>query len=86
MNKFAIAVLDPKHKTFVIYVTALSINLNNEMQPLKKAWIVYLKANKVLTKVFCEYIDFAEVFLSKLVAKLSEYIRINNHAIELVND
>ncbi len=33
-----------------------------------------------------EYTDFADIFSSKLVAELSEYTRINNHAIKLVDD
>ena len=56
------------------------------MHPLKRAQIAHLKANKAFIKVFSKYADFANVFSSKLAAKLSEHIRINNHAIELVND
>ncbi len=33
-----------------------------------------------------EYADFADIFLPKLAAKLLEYTRINDHAIELVDD
>ncbi len=33
-----------------------------------------------------EYTDFADVFSPKLVAVLLEHTRINDHAIELVND
>ena len=38
------------------------------------------------TKVLSKYADFADVFSPKLAAKLSKYTRINNHAIELVDD
>ncbi len=33
-----------------------------------------------------EYANFANVFSLKLTAELLEYTRINDHAIELVND
>ena len=56
------------------------------MHPSKKAQIAYLKADKAPTKVLNKYADFADVFLPKLLAKLLKHTRINNHAIELVDD
>ena len=56
------------------------------MYPSKKAQITYLKADEVHTKVPSKYIDFANVFLSKLVVELAKYTRINKHARELVDD
>ena len=56
------------------------------MHLLKRGQIAYLKVNKALIEVLSEYADFANVFLSKLVAELSEHIEINNFAIKLVND
>ena len=56
------------------------------MHPLKKAQIAHLKANKTLIKVPNKYADFVDVFLPKLATKLLEYTRINNPAIELVDD
>lgn len=85
-KKFAIAVLDPENKAFVVYIVVLSINSSDKMYPLRKAQIAYLKADKAATKVPSKYIDFANVFLVKLATKLVEQIEINNHPIELVDD
>ncbi len=56
------------------------------MPPSKKAQIAYLKTNEAPTKVSSEYTDFAGVFLPKLAAKQPKHTRINNHAIELVDN
>ena len=56
------------------------------MHPLKEAQIAHLKADEVSTKVFSKYADFADVFSPKLAIKLSEYIKINNYAIKLVDN
>ena len=56
------------------------------MYPLKKAQIAYLKADKASTKVSSKYADFANVFLPKLTAKFLKHIKINDYAIELVDD
>ncbi len=42
--------------------------------------------DKALTKVPSKYTDFVDVFSPKLAVKLPEYTKINNHAIELVDD
>ena len=58
----------------------------DKMHPSKNAQIAHLKADEVSTKVPSQYTDFVDVFLPKLAAELSKYMRINNHAIELVDD
>ncbi len=52
----------------------------------KKVQIAYLKVDKVITRVFSEYTDFGDVFLPKLTVKPPKHTRINNYAIELVDD
>ena len=52
----------------------------------KKAQIAHLKIDKALTKVSSKYTNFLDIFLPKLDAKLLEYMVINNHVIELVDD
>ena len=47
---------------------------------------MHLKVDKALIKVFSKYINFVKVFLLKLALKLLKYIRINNHAIKLVDN
>ena len=85
-KEFVITTLDPEYKTFTVHMIALSINLNNEIHLSKRAQIAYLKADKAPTKVLSKYIDFADIFLLKLAIEFSEYMRINNHIIKLLND
>ncbi len=56
------------------------------MHPSKMAQIAYLKVDEAATEVSSEYADFADIFSPKLAVELSEYTRINDHAIELVDD
>ena len=56
------------------------------MHPLKRAQIGHLKANEALTKIPSKYADFADVFSPKLAIELSKYTKINDHAIEFVDD
>ena len=56
------------------------------MHPLKRVQIAHLKADKAFTKVSREYANFVKIFLPKLAAKFSKYIKINNHAIKLKDD
>lgn len=50
------------------------------------AQITCLKANKVFTSVPSKYANFADVFSENLAAKLPKHTKINNHAINLVED
>lgn len=77
-----------RYEVFIVYIAALNISfdLGNNVYPSKKAQIAHLKINKVLTKVFSKYTDFEDIFLPKLIIKLPEHTRINNYAIELVDD
>ena len=81
-----VAALDPEHEVFVIHIAALSMDLNNEVHPSKRAQIAHLKADKVSIKVPNKYADFVDVFSPKLAAKLSEHTKINNYIIKLVDD
>ena len=56
------------------------------MHPSRKVQIAHLKADEALIKVPNKYTNFVNVFLSKSVVKFSKYIKINNHAIELLDD
>ena len=85
-NKFVIAIFHLEHKSFIVYIAALSVDSNDKIHLSKKALIVYLNADKAPTKVASEYIKFADVFLPKLATKHPDYMRINDHAIELIND
>ena len=85
-KKFAAATLDPEHEAFVVHIAALSVDLGDEVHPSKRAQIAHLKADEALTKIPSKYADFADVFLPKLAAKLSEYTEINDYTIKLMND
>ena len=85
-KKFATTAFDPEHEAFVVHVAALSIDSGDEMHPLRRAQIAHLKANKAPSKVPSKYADFADVFSLKLAAELLEHTRINDYAIELVDD
>ncbi len=85
-KEFAVAAFDSKHKAFVVYIVALSVDLNDEIHSSKKAQIAYLNVDEVSTKVLSKYADFADVFPPRLAIKLSEPTRIKNYAIELVDD
>ena len=71
-KEFAVAVLDPEHKVFDVYMAALNVDLGDKVDPSRKTQIVYLKADEALTKVSSKYTDFTDVFLLKLAAELSD--------------
>ena len=56
------------------------------MHSSEKAQIAHLKADEAPNKILNKYANFTDIFLPKLAAKLLEYMRINNHAIELIDD
>ena len=45
-----------------------------------------MKANKAPTKISNKYTDFVDIFLLKLNGELLEHMKINNHAIKLIDD
>ena len=84
-KEFAAAALDPEHETYVVHVASLSSTPSFDVHPSRKAQISGLIAEEAPTKVPVEYSDFADVFSLDLASKLSEHIRINHHAIELLD-
>ena len=85
-KKFTAAALDLKYKSFIVYITTFSVNLNDEMHFLKRAKIAYLKVDEASTKVSSKYANFADVFSPKLAVELVKHIGINNHTIELIDN
>ena len=82
----AVTALDFEYKTFIIHIAALSVDSGNKIHPSKKAQIAHLKVDEAPFKVPSKYVDFVDVFLPKLAAKLLDHTRINNYAIKLVDD
>ena len=91
-KEFAAAALDSESETFIVHIASLSSNALPNSFPLKlnihlscKSQVSGLIAEKALTKVSTEYLDFADVFSPDLASEFLEYIGINDHVIELVN-
>ena len=98
-KEFMAATLDPKYKTYVVHVASLSSTLlvasmlvaSPGSTPLdvhtsRRPQISGLIAKEASTKVPAKHLDFADVFSLDLTSKLSEHIKINDHAIELVDN
>ena len=85
-KEFTASALDLEHRISEVYEAGLSIDLGDEVHPLRKAQIAHLKADKAATKVPSKYANFADIFSSKRVAELPEYTKINDYAIKLVDD
>ena len=84
--------LDSESETFVIHVALLSSNalpssslLELNVHPSRRPQVSGLIAKKAPTKVPAKYSDFADIFSLDLASELFKYIRINNHAIKLVD-
>ena len=86
-KEFAAAALNPKHETYVVHVTPLSSTplAFLDVYPSWRPQISSLIAEKALTKVPAEYLDFADVFSPDLASELPKHTEINDHAIELIN-
>ncbi len=52
----------------------------------RKAQIAHLKVDEAPSEMPSKNTDFADIFFPKLTIKLSEHTKINDHAIELVDD
>ena len=84
-KELAAAALDLEHKAFIVHITALSVDLGNEVHLFRRAQIAHLKADEALTQVLSKYADFVDVFSPKLAAKLPKH-GISNHIIKFVDD
>ena len=86
-KEFVAAALDPEHETYVVHVASLNSTplKSPNVHPSWRPQISGLIAEEAPTKVFDEYLDFADVFSADLASKLPKHTGINNHAIELVD-
>ena len=87
-KEFAAAVLDPKHKIFVVYVASLSFSLltNADVYLFHRPQIAGLIAKEVFIKVSTKYINFVDMFFLTFASNLSKHTQINNYIIKLVNN
>ena len=65
----------------MFFLTSSPLNVH----PCSRPQIAGLIAKKAPTKVSVKYANFADMFFPDLASELSEYTRINDHTIELVN-
>lgn len=84
-REFAEVALNLEYETFVVYVATLTRKDPDEVHPLKKFQIAYLKANKAPMEISNKVKDFEDVFSLKLAAILPKH-SVNNHTIELIDD
>lgn len=76
---------DPDNKTFITYVVLfVSSSLGSEIYLFCKAQIAFLKADEIFNFIASKFVDFIDVFFKNLVAKLLEYIKIDNYALKLI--
>lgn len=92
-KEFTAVVFNSKYEIFIIHIVFFSavtffssILLNTNVYLSYRSPITDLIAKKALTKVSAKYTNFADIFLFDWISKLPEYIGINNHTIELVDD
>lgn len=74
--------MDEKIRTFIVYVTFLSLSKPTILiYSIKKAQIALLITKKM--KILIKYSDFSNVFWEKKALVLPELIQLNQYAIEL---
>lgn len=79
-KEFAIAVSNLKEEVFIVYIFSLAIlDINIYLSP--RVQIAFFLANKALIDVLSLYTNYTNIFLSELIVKLPEYIKINNRLI-----
>ena len=91
-KEFAVAALDPEYETYLVHVGSVSSDTSPSFSPLKlnihlfrRSQVSVLITEEAPTKVFAEYLDSADVFSPDLASELPEHIKVNDHAIELVD-
>lgn len=82
-KEFVATAFDLKDKIFRVHAAFLASS--NDIHLFCKVQIASLKVNEAFTTVFLEYFDFADIFSPKLAVEFSEYTKINNHTIDLIN-
>ena len=75
--------LDKIIKTFVLYVSFLSLRLKIKIYLTRKIQITLLLAKEVI--IWSEYSDFANIFFKKSAKILPERIKINKYTIKWVD-
>lgn len=77
-----------KSDIFIVFVCFFDSPNNDKKYDVYlfyKTLIVLLVANKASASIFIKYIDFTNIFISKLTFKIFKYIKINNYITKLIN-
>ena len=83
-RKFAAAALNADNETFVVHVAAIAELTIIPIHPSCQAQVATLTSEEI--EIPAEYSDFSNVFSSDSAAELPEYIGINDHPINLLDD
>lgn len=84
---FITIILNLNNKAFVIYIaffTNLNLSINNYL--FYKVQTTFFKVNNILIVVLSKYYNFTNNFFLDFIGKFLEYIKINNHLINLTKD
>ena len=91
-KEFAAVAFDSELKSYVVHVGSVSSDvspssflLELDVHFSRRPQVSGLIAEEALIKISAKYLDFADLFSLDLASELPEHIRINNHAIKLVN-
>ena len=90
-KKFVAAAFDLEYKTYIFHIGSVNSDALPNSFPLD-VYIFWrprtsgLIAEEAPTKVSAKYLDFADIFSPDLAFEFPKHTRINNHAIELVNN
>ena len=83
-KKSAVTALNASNKIFMVHVAALAEPTTILIHPSHQAQVVLLTSEK--TGIPVEYSDFSNDFSLNSMAQLSEYTRINDHPINLLDN
>ena len=83
-KEFAMAVSNVENETFVMHVAALAKATIIPIYHFYQAQVALLISEEI--RILVEYFDFSNLFSLDSAAELPEYIRINNHPINLLDN
>lgn len=84
-NEFEITAFNLDNKTFAVHIASLT-NLSTNIHLWCRAQITFLKTDETSTTILFEYVNFASIFSSDLIAESLGYIQINFYIIELIDN
>lgn len=73
------------NKVFIVYMISLAVDIMIFIYLFWITQIILLITNEALMIVFIEYSNLANIFLFESIAKLSEYTKITDHFIKLID-